>query len=43
VQDPVEPQQLLNLRACAKAISLRLNSTGYEGLGVPNLRDFIFD
>jgi DNA-binding IclR family transcriptional regulator len=43
VHDPVEPQQLLNLRACAKAISLKLNSTGYEGLGIPNLREFIFD
>ena len=26
-----------------KAISLKLNSTAYEGLGVPNLREFIFD
>jgi len=43
VHDPVEPQQLLHLRACAKAISLKLNSTGYEGQGVPNLREFIFD
>jgi IclR family KDG regulon transcriptional repressor len=43
VHDPVEPQQLLNLRACAKAISLKLNSTGYEGLGIPNSREFIFD
>jgi DNA-binding IclR family transcriptional regulator len=43
VHDPVEPQQLLRLRACAKAISLKLNSTGYEGLGIPNLREFIFD
>ena len=43
VHDPVESQQLLNLRACAKAISLRLNSTAYEGLGIPNLREFIFD
>jgi IclR family KDG regulon transcriptional repressor len=43
VHDPVEPQQLLNLRACAKAISLKLNSTGYEGQGIPNLRAFIFD
>lgn len=43
VHDPVEPKQLLNLRACAKAMSLRLNSTAYEGLGIPNLRDFIFD
>jgi DNA-binding IclR family transcriptional regulator len=43
VHEPVEPQQLLNLRACAKAISLKLNSTGYEGQGVPNLREFIFD
>ena len=43
VHDPVAPQQLLNLRACAKAISLKLNSTAYEGLGIPNLRDFIFD
>jgi IclR family acetate operon transcriptional repressor len=42
VHDPVEPQQLLHLRACAKAISLKLNSTGYEGQGVPNLREFIF-
>jgi IclR family transcriptional regulator, KDG regulon repressor len=42
VHDPVEPQQLVSLRACAKAISLRLNSTAYEGLGIPNLRDFIF-
>jgi len=37
------PQQLLYLRGCAKAISLKLNSTAYEGLGVPNLREFIFD
>jgi DNA-binding IclR family transcriptional regulator len=43
IHDPVEPQQLLHLRACAKAISLKLNSTAYEGLGIPNLRDFIFD
>ncbi len=43
VHDPVEPQQLLHLRACAKAISLKLNSTAYEGLGIPNLREFIFD
>jgi DNA-binding IclR family transcriptional regulator len=43
VHDPVEPQQLLYLRACAKAISLKLNSTAYEGLGIPNLREFIFD
>ena len=31
VRNPVEPQQLLNVRACAKAISLKLNSTAYEG------------
>ena len=43
VHEPVEPQQLLYLRGCAKAISLKLNSTAYEGLGVPNLREFIFD
>jgi IclR family acetate operon transcriptional repressor len=43
VHEPVEPEQLLNLRACAKAISLKLNSTAYEGLGIPNLRAFIFD
>jgi DNA-binding IclR family transcriptional regulator len=43
VHDPVEAQQLLHLRACAKAISLKLNSTAYEGLGIPNLREFIFD
>jgi DNA-binding IclR family transcriptional regulator len=43
VHDPVEPQQLLYLRACAKAVSLKLNSTAYEGLGIPNLREFIFD
>jgi DNA-binding IclR family transcriptional regulator len=43
VHEPVEPQQLVNLRACAKAISLKLNSTAYEGLGLPNLREFIFD
>jgi DNA-binding IclR family transcriptional regulator len=43
VHDPVEQQQLLHLRACAKAISLKLNSTAYEGLGIPNLREFIFD
>jgi IclR family acetate operon transcriptional repressor len=43
VHDPVEPGQLLHLRACAKAISLKLNSTAYEGLGIPNLREFIFD
>jgi IclR family transcriptional regulator, KDG regulon repressor len=43
VRNPVEPQQLQNVRACAKAISLKLNSTAYEGLGIPNLREFIFD
>jgi IclR family acetate operon transcriptional repressor len=43
VHDPVEPEQLLHLLACAKAISLKLNSTAYEGLGIPNLREFIFD
>ena len=43
VQEPVDPQQLLYLRGCAKAISLKLNSTAYEGLGLPNLREFIFD
>jgi IclR family KDG regulon transcriptional repressor len=43
VHDPVDPDQLQLLRACTKAISLKLNSTAYEGLGVPNLRDFIFD
>ena len=43
VHDPVEPTQLLNLRACTKAISLKLNSAAYEGLGIPNLREFIFD
>lgn len=43
VHDPVEPQQLQYLRACTKAISLKLNSTAYEGLGIPNLREFIFD
>ena len=43
VHEPVEPEQLLYLRACTKAISLRLSSTGYEGLGLPNLREFIFD
>jgi IclR family transcriptional regulator, KDG regulon repressor len=43
VHEPVEPEQLQLLRACAKAISLRLNSTGYEGLGIPNMREFIFD
>ena len=43
VHEPVDPEQLKLLRACTKAISLRLNSTAYEGLGVPNLREFIFD
>jgi DNA-binding IclR family transcriptional regulator len=43
VHDPVEPTQLLNLRSCTKAISLKLNSTAYERLGIPNSRDFIFD
>jgi IclR family transcriptional regulator, KDG regulon repressor len=43
VHEPVDPEQLTLLRACTKAISLRLNSTGYEGLGIPNLREFIFD
>jgi IclR family transcriptional regulator, KDG regulon repressor len=43
VHDPVDPEQLQLLRACTKAISLKLNSTAYEGLGVPNLREFIFD
>jgi hypothetical protein len=35
LHDAVEPQRLLNLRACANAISLPFNSTGYEGLGIP--------
>jgi IclR family acetate operon transcriptional repressor len=43
VHDPVDPEQLQLLRACTKAMSLKLNSTGYEGLGVPNMREFIFD
>jgi IclR family KDG regulon transcriptional repressor len=43
VHEPVDPQQLFYLRGCAKAISLKLNSTGYETLGLPNLREFIFD
>jgi IclR family acetate operon transcriptional repressor len=43
VHDPVEPEQLQFLRACTKAISLKLNSTAYEGLKIPNLREFIFD
>jgi IclR family KDG regulon transcriptional repressor len=43
VHDPVDPDQLKYLRACTKAISLKLNSTAYEGLGIPNLREFIFD
>jgi IclR family transcriptional regulator, KDG regulon repressor len=43
VHEPVDPEQLKLLRACTKAISLRLNSTAYEGLGIPNMREFIFD
>jgi DNA-binding IclR family transcriptional regulator len=43
VHDPADPEQLKLLQACTKAMSLKLNSTGYEGLGVPNLREFIFD
>jgi IclR family acetate operon transcriptional repressor len=43
VHDPVDPEQLKLLQACTKAMSLKLNSTGYEGLGVPTLREFIFD
>lgn len=43
VREPVDPEQLQLLRACTKAMSLKLNSTGYEGLGVPNMREFIFD
>jgi DNA-binding IclR family transcriptional regulator len=43
VHEPVDPEQLKLLRACTKAISLRLNSTAYEGLGIPNLREFIFE
>jgi IclR family KDG regulon transcriptional repressor len=43
VHEPVDPEQLKLLRACTKAISLRLNSTAYEGLGIPNLRELIFD
>jgi IclR family transcriptional regulator, KDG regulon repressor len=43
VHDPVDEQQLLYLRACTKAISLKMNSTAYEGLQIPNLREFIFD
>jgi IclR family acetate operon transcriptional repressor len=43
VYEPVDPKQLLFLRGCAKAISLKLNSTAYEALGLPNLREFIFE
>lgn len=43
VHDPVDPEQLQFLRACTKAISLKLNSTAYEGLKIPNMREFIFD
>lgn len=43
VYEPPEPEQLKQLRACAKAVSLKLNSTAFEGLGVPSLREFIFD
>jgi DNA-binding IclR family transcriptional regulator len=43
VHDPVDPQQLQYLRACTKAISLKLSSTAYEELRIPNLREFIFD
>jgi IclR family KDG regulon transcriptional repressor len=43
IHDPVDPEQLQFLRACTKAISLKLNSTAYEGLKIPNLREFIFD
>ena len=43
VYEPPEPEQLKLLRACAKAISLKLNSTAFEGVGVPSLREFIFD
>jgi IclR family KDG regulon transcriptional repressor len=43
VHEPVEPEQLKLLRACAKAMSLKLNSTAYEGQGVPSLKEFIFD
>ena len=43
VHEPVDPEQLKLLRACTKAISMRLNSTAYEGLGIPNFREFIFD
>ncbi|MBN9014364.1 MAG: IclR family transcriptional regulator [Rhizobiales bacterium] len=43
VHDPVEPDQLKLLLACAKAMSLKLNSSAFEGLGVPTLKEFIFD
>lgn len=43
VHEPVEPEQLKLLLACAKAMSLKLNSTAYEGQGVPSLKEFIFD
>lgn len=43
IHEPVEPEQLKLLLACAKAMSLKLNSTAYEGLGVPSLKEFIFD
>ncbi len=43
VHDPIDPEQLQLLRACTKAMSLKLNSAGYEGLGIPNMREFIFD
>ncbi|HEX4411293.1 MAG TPA: IclR family transcriptional regulator [Xanthobacteraceae bacterium] len=43
VHEPVHPEQLQFLRACTKAISLKLNATAYEELKIPNLREFIFD
>jgi IclR family KDG regulon transcriptional repressor len=43
VHEPVEPDQLQLLRACTKALSLKLNSMAYDGLGVPTMKEFIFD
>jgi IclR family transcriptional regulator, KDG regulon repressor len=43
VHEPVDPEQLKLLRSCAKALSMRQNSTAYEGVGVPMLKDFVFD
>jgi DNA-binding IclR family transcriptional regulator len=43
VREPVDPEQLRYLQSCTQAISLKLNSSAYERLDVPMLKEFSFE